>query len=113
MTTTELSHYIDKYQHAELSPDDNDEYTASQLTQLNGGYRLSGGVQDFYGSGRTGGRKGRTPSHLVPWLNHVARVRASHPGLAPKQVLKAASQTYRRGAGGALSGGRRPRRRRM
>lgn len=39
--------------------------------------------------------KGKTPSHLKPWLNHMAKVRRQNPNLLPVEVAKKARRTYR------------------
>jgi hypothetical protein len=75
---------------------------------LTGGQdNFAGGSMDFAGAGTTGGRRGRPRmdksvksanarkrASTNPWLKHVAEVRKENPGMAYKDVLVLAKQSY-------------------
>ena len=72
------------------------------------GGMVTGGIQSFEGAGfdggayarGMGGRKKRSSSAAKaraktnPWLQHVAQVRKDNPGVAYKDILKMAKQSY-------------------
>ncbi len=57
-----------------------------------------GGVSDFsgesQGSGLTGAGKKAVPPQLKAWLSHVQSVKAQHPGIPYKEVLRKAKESY-------------------
>lgn len=59
--------------------------------------KCGGEIQDMSGSGVTGGRTsgGAVPAQLQNWLAHVKAVRAKNPGVAYKQILQMAKQSYK------------------
>jgi len=44
-------------------------------------------------------------AHKNPWLAHVAKVRAQNPGIPNSDIMKLASQSYKKQSGGYQKGG--------